>query len=193
MRRALALMAAVLLLGTASAQITTSQYDNMRSGATLNEKILTPKNVNRNSFGKIGAFKVDGAVYAQPLYVPNLDVTGKGKHNVLYVATEHNSVYAFDADHPEQEPLWHVSFLVTQKPAVPVRDREVQCPFISPEIGITSTPVIDMKTGTLYVLSRSVIPQTFGSNQYQQHLHALAITTGVEKFGAPKLIEASAP
>ena len=182
---------ALMMAAVATAQITTSQYDNARTGANLNEKILMPKNVNRNSFGKLGAFKVDGAVYAQPLYVPNLDIPGKGRHNVLYVATEHDSVYAFDADHPGQEPLWRVSLLDPNRQTTAVRDRDVQCPFIQPEIGVTSTPVIDMKTGTLYVLARTYLSKTFGFNEYFQHLHALAITTGVEKFGGPKPIEAS--
>src|ERR1700759_4231187 len=81
-------------------QVTTSPYDNARSGATLSEKVLTPQNVNRENFGKLGAFKVDGAVFAQPLYLPNVEIPGQGTHNVLYIATEHDSVYAFDADHP---------------------------------------------------------------------------------------------
>src|SRR5512140_1180260 len=137
---------ATLLLSTflAAAQITTSQYDNMRTGATLTERILTPRNVNRNQFGKLGAFSVDGAVYAQPLYVPGLEIPGKGKHNVLYVATEHDSVYAFDADQPGSAPLWHVSFLADKPAITPVRAQDVQCPFIQPEVGITSTPVVDM-------------------------------------------------
>jgi hypothetical protein len=151
--------------------------------------VLTPRNVNVRQFAKLGAFKVDAAVYAQPLYVPGLDVPGRGKHNVLYVATEHDSVYAFDADQPGSAPLWHVSFLDSGH--APLRDRDVQCPFIAPEVGITSTPVIDMKTGTLYVLSRTKEAHAFGSDLYFQHLHALAITTGVEKFGGPKLIKAS--
>lgn len=191
--RSLAIITSMLLAVVATAQITTSQYDNARTGATLNEKLLTPKNVNRNTFGRLGAFKVDGAVYAQPLYVPNLDLPGKGRHNVIFVATEHDSVYAFDADRPGDQPLWHVSFLDPNTPTRPVRESDVQCPFIQPEIGITSTPVIDMQTGTLYVLSRSYIQKLLGFNQYMQHLHALAITTGVEKFGGPKLIEASVP
>lgn len=173
----------------AGAQITTSQYDNMRTGATLHEPVLTPRNVNARQFGKLGTFKVDGAVYAQPLYVPGLDIPGKGKHNVLYVATEHDSVYAFDADHPGSAPLWHVSLL--DNTHSPVRAMDVQCPFIEPEVGITSTPVIDMKSGTLYVLSRTSESHRFSSNAYLQHLHGLAITTGAEKFGGPKLIQAA--
>ena len=107
LRLRLASLALVFALGTlpALAQIATSQYDNLRTGATLSEKILTPKNVNARQFGKLGVFKVDGPVYAQPLYVPDVDIPGKGRHNVLYVATEHDSVYAFDADRPGDAPL----------------------------------------------------------------------------------------
>src|SRR5215472_15427079 len=89
-----------------SAQIVTSQYDSLRTGANLSEKTLTPKNVNSKQFGKLGSWKVDGPVYAQPLYVPDLDIPGKGRHNALYIATEHDSVYAFDADRPGETPLW---------------------------------------------------------------------------------------
>lgn len=175
------------------AQIVTSQYDNLRTGANLSERILTPKNVNVRQFGKLGAWKVDGPVYAQPLYVPVLDIPGKGKHNVLYVATEHDSVYAFDADRPGEAALWHVSFVDEQRSIQPVHGDEVQCPFIRPEVGITSTPVIDMRTGTLFVLARTRVYHRMSPNEYMQHLHALAITTGVEKFGGPKLIQASVP
>jgi hypothetical protein len=177
----------------ALAQITTSQYDNARTGATLSEKTLNPQNVNPRQFGKLGAFKVDGAVYAQPLFLPNVEIPGKGTHDVLFVATEHDSVYAFDATRPGDPPLWQVRFLDKARGTVPVSEDDAQCPFIRPEIGITSTPVIDLKTGTLYVLSRTKIRHTIGANEYFQHLHALAITTGVEKFGGPKLISASVP
>ena len=187
--------ALAMLLGLsasyASAQVTTSQYNNMRTGATLTEKVLTPRNVNVKQFGKLGAFKVDGAVYAQPLFVPKVEIPGKGKHDLLFVATEHDSVYAFDANRPKEAPLWQVSFLDSSRDVKSVRAGAAQCPFIQPEIGITSTPVIDMKTGTLYVLARTAIGHTFRENQYFQHLHALAITTGAEKFGAPKEIAAS--
>ena len=173
------------------AQIATSQYDNMRTAANLSEKILTPQTVNARRFGKLGAWYVDGPVYAQPLYVPDVDIPGKGRHNVLFVATEHDSVYAFDADRAGSAPLWHVSFLKSNSSRQPVKEQDVSCPFIRPEIGITSTPVIDMRNGTLFVLARTRISHTFGAYEYEQHLHALAITTGAEKLGGPKLIQAS--
>lgn len=180
-----------LLAQPAAGQIATSQYDNARTGATLTEKILTPQNVNQNQFGKLGAFQVDGAVYAQPLFLPALEIPGKGKHDVLFVATEHDTVYAFDAARPNDPPLWQVSLLDKKLGTTPVSARAAQCPFIRPEIGITSTPVIDLKTGTLYVLARSMSEHLIGDTQYFQHLHALAITTGVEKFAGPKLITAA--
>lgn len=173
-----------------TAQVTTSQYNNMRTGATLNEKTLTPQNVNAQQFGRLGAFKVDGAVYAQPLFLPAVEIPGKGKHDVLFVATEHDSVYAFDAYRPNDPPLWQASLLDKKggEEAVPASD--VQCPFIQPEVGITSTPVIDLPSGTLYVLARTMNGHLFSENQYFQRLHALAITTGYEKFGGPVQITA---
>src|ERR1041385_6544935 len=185
---------ATLVLATlCTAQVTTSQYDNARIGATLNEKILTPQNVNAQQFGRLGAFKVGGPVYAQPLFVPNVEIPSNGTHDILYVATEHDSVFAFDANRPGDALLWQVSFLDKARGTIPPTGDMVQCPFLNPEVGITSTPVIDIKTGTLYVLARTAIRHTMGDNEYFQHLHALAITTGVEKFGGPKLITASVP
>ena len=188
-----ALVAFALLALSVVAQVTTSQYDNSRTGATLNENILTPQNVNARHFGRLGAFKVDGAVYAQPLFIPSVEIPGKGRHDVLFVATEHDSVYAFDATRPNDPPLWQVSLLDKAHASVPVSEDDAQCPFIRPEVGITSTPVIDLPTGTLHVLARSTIRHAVGDDEYFQHLHALAITTGVEKFGGPKLISASVP
>ena len=178
---------AALVFGVsgARAQVTTSQYDNLRTGATLNEKTLTPQNVNANQFGKLGAFKVDGAVYAQPLFVPGVEIPGKGKRDVLFVATEHDSVYAFDAYRPNDAPLWQVSLLDKKRDEETVGAQDVQCPFIQPEVGVTSTPAIDLQSGTLYVLARSMIGHWFKDNEYFQRLHALAITTGAEKLGGP--------
>jgi len=186
---ALSILATIPSVG----QVTTSQYDNARTGATLHEKILTPENVNAKQFGKLGAYKVDGAVYAQPLFLPSVEIRGKGTHDVLFVATEHDSVYAFDANRPGDPPLWHASFLDKARGVRTLSEDMVDCPFIRPEVGITSTPVIDIKTGTLYVLARTMIAHKVGNDEYFQHLHALAITTGVEKFGGPKLITASVP
>jgi hypothetical protein len=192
-RPKLSVLLSLLMAKPALSQVTTSQYNNSRTAATLHEKILTPQNVNAQQFGKLSAFKVDGAVYAQPLYVPTLPIPGKGTHDVLYVATEHDSVYAFDANRPSDPPLWKVNFLDKSRGVTTLSEDVVACPFIRPEVGITSTPVIDLKTGTLYVLVRTMIAQKTGDDEYFQHLHALAITTGAEKFGGPKLIAASVP
>ncbi len=168
--------------------VTTSQYGFARTGANLNEFILTPQTVNASRFGKLGALAVDGPIYAQPLFLPAVDLPGKGIHDLVYVATEHDSVYAFDAQAGSPEsPLWRVSFLSAGVTPVPAHD--VECPLISPEVGITSTPVIDTQTGTLYVLARTKEHKGAG-DEYVQKLHALAITTGAEKFGGPVVIRA---
>ena len=174
------------------AQLLTAQVDNARTGANLNEKILTPSNVNSTQFGKLFTVKVDGDVYAQPLYLPDLDIPGKGKHNVLFVATEADSVYAFDADGASAAPLWHATLANSAQGAQVLSQRDVSCFFIAPQIGITSTPVIDIKTGTLYVLVRTKESKgVLHSDEFHQRLHALAITTGAEKFGGPVEITAS--
>jgi hypothetical protein len=194
--RRLLLFSLTLLIGASRgavpvAQVLTSQYDNARLGATLVERILTPANVDARQFGKLFTLTVDGDVYAQPLYVPRVEIPGKGVHNVLYVATEHDTVYAFDADRPSADPLWLTSFLTSSRvSAVPAGD--TNCPFISPEIGITPTPVIDYATGTLFVLART--KERLGwltGSRYVQRLHALAVTTGAEKLGGPVEIQAS--
>jgi hypothetical protein len=182
-----------LAVSPCAAQVTTSQYNNSRTGATLHEKLLTPQNVNAQQFGKLGAFKVDGAVYAQPLYLPSVEVPGKGKHDVLYVATEHDSVYAFDANRPGDASLWQVSLIDKARGEIVPSEDDAQCLSIRPEVGITSTPVIDINTGTLYVLARTKIRHAMSPDKYFQRLHALAITTGVEKLGGPKLISAAVP
>lgn len=172
-----------------AAQLTTSQWDNARTGANLHETVLTPANINSHRFGKVFSLPVDGDIYAQPLYVPHLAIPAKGTFNVLFVATEHDSVYAFDADSGNTTPLWHTNFLKSGS-VFTVAGEDVLCPFIQPEIGITPTPVIDLQTGTLYVLARTKESGIPGFPRFVQRLHALAITTGVEKFGGPVQIDA---
>jgi hypothetical protein len=183
---------AFLTSSRARAQVLTAQYDNARTGANLNERTLTPRNVNVTQFGKLFAFKVDGDVYAQPLYMPDLEIPGKGKHNVLFVATENDSVYAFDADSSSTAPLWQARLANSGQGVKPLSGENVSCFFISPLLGITPTPVIDLKTGTLYVLARTKESRgLLHGDEYKQQLHALAVTTGVEKFGGPVEIRAA--
>ena len=179
------LLFGILVCGVQSGaqRIITSQYDNARTGANLGETTLTPRNVNPQQFGRVFTLKVDGDVYAQPLFLGGVEIPGKGRHDLLFVATEHDSVYAFDAYGKPATPLWQVSFLKDGVTTVPARD--VDCPFIFPEVGITSTPVIDPDTGTLYVLARTKESRGIVSSVYPHRLHALAVTTGVEKFGGP--------
>lgn len=174
-----------LALGlNAGAQMTTAQNDNARTGANLRETKLTPRNVNQRQFGKLFTLKVEGDVYAQPLFLSGVQIPGKGKHDVVFVATEHDSVYAFDAYGKPSSPLWQVSSLKDGATAVPAED--VSCPFTEPEVGITSTPVIDAQSRTLYVLAR-----TKRGREYHQQLHALAIDTGRERPASPVEIKAS--
>jgi hypothetical protein len=174
-----------------SINVLTYHYDLSRTGADLNETTLTPANVSSTTFGKLFVDTVDGKVNAQPLYVANLAIPGKGTHNVLFVATEHDTVYALDADHftgVNGTPLWKVSLLGTGE--VPSDDRG--CSQITPEIGITATPVIDLSTDTMYVVAMSKLVSG-STTTYFQRLHALDITTGAEKFGGPVTITASVP
>ena len=178
---------ATMAAGTASGQVATSQYDNARTNATTVERVLTPSNVNAAQFGKVFTYRVDGDVYAQPLFLPRVGMGARGRHDVIYIATEHDSVYAFDAAGNPPEPLWHVSFLESTATTVPAND--VGCPFIAPEIGITPTPVIDAASGTIFVLART--KETSGRTfYYVQRLHALDVATGAEKYGGPVEIHA---
>ena len=165
----------------ASVSITTWHVDNNRSGLNSQETALTPATVGAQSFGKLFSYLTDGYAYAEPLLISGVSIGGT-THNVLYVATENDSVYAFDADnYGSGAPLWHVSLL--QSGETPLSGA------IQPVQGVTSTPVIDPKTNTLYVVSA----QTSTANPHTFRLHALDITSGAEKFGGPVVIQASLP
>ncbi len=155
----------------ANTAVLTNKYDTYRTGQNLHETILNTGNVNVNNFGKKLSYPVDGQVYAQPLYVPNVNVNG-GTHNMAIVATEHDSVYAFDADQNLQ--LWHASF-INPPQITPIPSSDTGCGDLTPEIGITSTPDIDPNTNILYVVAA-----TKENGQYFQRLHAINITTGNE-------------
>jgi hypothetical protein len=172
--------------GTTGTNVTTYHNDNARTGQNLGETILTPSNVNSSSFGKLFVITVDGKVDAQPLYLTQVSIPNQGMHNVLYVATEHGSVYGLDAD--SGKALWQVSMLAGGE----TTSDDHGCGQITPEIGVTSTPVIDPKAGphgTIYVVAMS----KDGSGSYHQRLHALDVTTGAEEFSGPQNIQASFP
>jgi hypothetical protein len=177
---------------SAQTRILTQHYDNGRTGQNTAETILTTANVNSTTFGKLFALPVDGYVYAQPLYMPGVAVAGKGTHNVLYVATEHDSLYAFDAD-TGGAPLWQISFIVNGGSSVP--NGNVSTGDIVPEIGITGTPVIDRDAGLLYVVSQSKSPNANNDagTGYFQRLHALRLSDGSEAQAGPIDVSASAP
>src|SRR6516164_9157795 len=141
-------------VGPAWAQVSvlTQHNNNSRTGANLNETTLTTANVNVSSFGKLFSISVDGFVYAQPLYMPSVNLPNLSIHNVLFVATAHNSVYAFDADTGAQ--LWKVS-LGTPVPSSVINNNGVPEPSIQVEVGIISTPAIDPNTKTLYVVPKT--------------------------------------
>jgi hypothetical protein len=171
----------------------TERNDNLRTGANLNETILTPANVNSTQFGKLFSYSLDGIAFASPLYVPHVNIPGMGYHNVVYVATEHDSVYAFDADGLTTTPLWHVSFINPSAGITPIPAADtLELVDIPIEVGITGTPVIDPTTGTIYLVADTKVVVN-GTTTYYQTLHALDITTGAEKFGGPVVIQGAVP
>src|SRR5437773_221543 len=173
----------------AQTSVTTWHYDNARTSANTSETVLTPSNVNSASFGKLTTLPVDGFVVGHPLYLPSVNVLGQGVHNVVYVATMHDSVYAFDADSANTSPLWMTSIL-TYSPAgatsVPATVKKDSGTTGWAEVGIISTPVIDPVTGTLYLVA-----ETYENGNVIHRLHALDVTSGLEKFGGPTTIAAT--
>ncbi|MFY9844384.1 MAG: pyrrolo-quinoline quinone [Terriglobales bacterium] len=177
-----------MLVGAATSfkGVLTYHNDNQRTGRNSTETTLTLQNVNSNTFGKLFVIPTDGLVDAQPLYAPNVSISGNGAHNVLFVASENDTVYGFDADNGSI--LWQVTMLAAGETASDNRG----CGQVTPEIGVTSTPVIDLSAGphgTIYVVAMS----KDSSSNYHQRLHALDITTGAEEFGGPVDVAAQYP
>jgi hypothetical protein len=167
-------------LGASWAQVSvlTQHNNNSRTGANLNEISLTTSNVNVSTFGKLFDMPVDGLVFAQPLYMPSVNLPNSGTHNILFVATAHDSVYAFDADTGAQ--LWQRSL------GTAVQSSVIGTTNIQVEVGIISTPVIDPSTYTLYVVAK-----TYENSVQIFRLHALDILqNGAEKLGGPRQIAA---
>jgi len=169
----------------AGVDVTTYHYDNARDGLNPAETTLTPANVTSATFGKVGFYTTDGKVDAAPLYLSAVTINGQ-THNVLYVASEHDSVYAFDADTGAQ--LWKVSVLGTNE----TTSDDHNCGQITPEIGITATPVIDQQYGSHGAIFVVGMTKDSGGN-YHQRLHALDLTTGAEQGGGPTEIQATYP
>ena len=173
-------LSALVLMGSgAAAQVNVLTYhnDNARTGQNLNETVLTPANVGSSQFGKLFSQPVNGRIVAQPLYVSQVAVSGQGTHNVVYVATTADVVYAFDADTnggPNAYPLWQTSLLTSVVSAA--------------NYGVNGTPVIDRNSNTMYLVSSDL---QGGTPIFR--FHALDITSGAEKFGGPILIQASVP
>jgi hypothetical protein len=166
-------------------QVLMQHNDFARTGANLEEVLLAPANVNVSRFGKLFTRAVDGSVYAQPLYIPQLTISNKTQ-NVVIVATEHNSVYAFDADAPAaSNALWQVN-LGTSVPQIEINN----CSDLPPEIGITGTPALDLAGGTIYVDAKTKVA-TGTTTNYFHSLHALDLFSGQEKFGGPVVIQGS--
>jgi hypothetical protein len=179
--------AATLTVNAASTtDVLTYHNDIARTGQNLNETVLTTSNVTSATFGKLGFYPVDGLVDAEPLYASGVVVPSNGTHNLLIVPTEHDSVYAFDAD--TGTVIWRTSMLKSGERSSDTRG----CGQVSPEIGVTSTPVIDRTrgaNGTIYVVAMS----KDGSGNYHQRLHALDLALGTELLSGPKDIQATYP
>jgi uncharacterized protein (TIGR03437 family) len=163
--------------------VLTSNYDKERTNANLQETILSPFTISTDTFGKIGAFPVDGSIFAQPLYINAVQIAGKGIYNIVFVVTMHNSVYAINADTPQTTiPLWQVNL----GPAVPTS--VLNFTDILPEVGILSTPVIDPITQTIYVVT-----DTLENGVPVFRIHALSLADGHETMNGPAVVAATVP
>lgn len=173
----------------AQTPVTTWHYDNSRSGANTTETVLSSSNVNYQTFGKLFSQPVDGIVVGHPLYLPNVTIPGQGVHNVVYVATMHDSVWAFDADDSQLGPLWMTSLLNYSAPGATTTSATLKKNAGTTgwnEVGVISTPVIDPSTGTMYVVA-----ETYENGNVVHRLHALDVTTGLETLGGPVTIAAN--
>jgi uncharacterized protein (TIGR03437 family) len=190
MFRNLANLLAALVLSAltlaAQTSVTTYHNDNARTGQYLSETLLTPASLKAGLFKKRSFLPLDGAVYPQPLYLSRVKIAGKGFHNVLFVPTSHDSLYAFDADTSSSQPLWQISFLDAANSATTVSEAEVGCSVI-PELGITGTPAIDPSSGTIYLIAFT----KESGDQYIYRLHAIDVTNGAERPGSPVEIQPS--
>jgi alpha-glucosidase (family GH31 glycosyl hydrolase) len=197
----------------AAVSVATRHNDNDHSGANLQETRLTPTTVSPATFGHLFSYPVRGQVFAQPIYVSGLNIPGRGVRNVLFVATMHNQVYAFDADNPYQghAPFWQRSL----EPSIPLPDPNIGTTFIDKnkndtgkaydptgnlvyrdivrEVGILSTPVISRQHNAIYAVTAGKDPANNDPSAYTHHLHALELTTGKDLFGGPVTLAASAP
>src|SRR6266567_2709167 len=184
--------ASTQLVVTAYPGTFTYKNDNLHTGQNLSEIVLTTGNVNANQFGKLFSYAVDGYVFAQPLYVAGVTIPNQGVHNVVYIATEADSVFAFDADNLLNQPLWQTSFInpANGVTTVPAQDVELNYYDIPTQVGITAKPVIDPAINTIFVLARTK-EVSGGVTSYVQRLHALDITTGAEKPGGPVVVQAT--
>ena len=183
------------VVSSAQVAFPTSHDNNARTGANTNEVLLTPSNVDKNNFGRLFTYPLDYQSLAQPLYVPNVNIPGKGVHNVVYVATMADSVYAFDAESNaggNAAPLWHANFtnpasgITTASGAfLPCASTEDRGPGFTQE-GIVGTPAIDAAAGTMYVVAKIL-----DNGTVRHQLHALDLGTGQDKPGSPVIISAT--
>jgi hypothetical protein len=187
----LAAAALAALTRPPSAQVLTSQQNNARTGAETTETQLTPRNVNVRQFGHVFRIPADGDVYAQPLVLPRLRLADGQVHEAVIIATEHGTLAAWDASRASAHPLWVASFVRREDGVIAIPNRDLLCPFIRPEVGITCTPAIDARSGTIYVLARTREADVGGGERYVQRLHAIDASTGRERNGSPVEIRAA--